>query len=209
MVTKSRSLLENFIDKRVACIFIADMLVLHGIIFRNLDPCRMYAFYYIEFATFLISYSIYNVISDRRLDVAAILLSTLFMLFLMGIFILAAMKSIMPGKFENSNDFINLFYPFVDVPFYLVSIIGAHTLNVKKYLSFETDAAKTEFSKLLLYNFFLIPCLLIVAAFSFVYGTGIEFNMILALIVLRNFMEYKRYNGLQKLISIEKIPVEK
>src|SRR4030095_14437058 len=142
MISKSKSLLETFIDKRVACIFIADMLVLHGVIFRNLDPCRMYAFYYIEFATFLISYSVYNVISDRRLDVSGILLSTLFMLFLMGIFILGAMKSMMPGKFENIADFKDLFYPYVDVPFYLISIISAHTLNVKKYLSFESDAAK-------------------------------------------------------------------
>ena len=195
----------NFIDKRVACIFIADLLVLHGVVFMGMDPCRMYAFYYLEFATFLISYSVYNVFADNRLEVGGIIISTLFMLFLMGFFIVMAMEILMPRNFDNVSDYTRLLYPYVDIPVYLISIIGAHTFNVKKYLSYETDGAKTEFSKLLMYNIFLIPALIFGSVIMLYLIDNIALSMILSLILLRNFIEYKRYSGLQKLNMLKEV----
>ena len=196
---------DYFFKERTILIILSDLLVIYGVLFMNFDVARMYGFYFIDFSVFLISYGVFNLLINKKVEITAVILAISSMLFLIGSFILLAINSILSREISDIQDAVHLFRPYYDVPVFAMLVVRAEYLNVKQLLKFDKALAKSEYSKLLLYNIFLIPILIFAAFFATKININLKISLIVALVLLRNIIEYlgyrsiiiiKRYNGL-------------
>lgn len=165
--------------------------------FLNFNVARMYGFYYIDFSIYLISYVIYNIITVKYLDASNVFFATIVMLTIIGVFIFGVVGSVLAKPFNTFYDIARVFWPYYDLTIFIIFSIRVNYMNVKGYLSFDKDLAKSEYSKLLLYNIFLIPTLIVVAFIVTGLNINLSLSLVLALIVIRNIIEYQGFKSFE------------
>jgi len=126
---------KYFLRERTILIILADVLVIYGVLFLDFNVARMYGFYYIDFSAFLIAYSIFNLINDKKLDASSIITATIFMLILIGFFIFFAISLVLPTQLKSLQDVLNIFYPYYDVPIFTALVIRGDYIMFKVSLN--------------------------------------------------------------------------
>lgn len=183
-------------EKRLLFVLLADIFVFSGVVFLGWSPSKIVAFYFLEMCTLIFSYAIYHFIIKEAHDWVAIITACIGMCVFMGFFFIMIIN--LTGEFEiNKDNYFELFYPYYEVPVFLTSVIGAQIYNTKKYLHMGKEEGKPAFSFVLAYNLLLVPFMLFFSLFLAFINPNTKFNLILSLIIFRNFIEYKRYKSFQ------------
>lgn len=171
-------------DKRSLWLFAADLLILSGVLYFKWNPDRIILFYCFDLGLCVLSFVVYNVILKgytmipNALTASIIVVGPIYFL----------VKSLLTP-------------PYFDFSIFLTFSILAHVYDVKKYLQYEASVAQPGFALYTGMLFVLIPILYYLPKLFETLGISLDVSTVLTFILIRHFVEYKRY---KKFIDIEK-----
>lgn len=193
------------LDNRTIIRLVADLVVISGVVILGWNPARMSAFYYLDTCIVILFFLIYNFILNRNFIISGIVAGVVIAGIMLFYYRIVLDISVMFGFNKASDGITGLLYPYFDVAAFLSFAVFSYVADLKKWLSYDAAFAKPAFAKLLATNLLLIPGLLLGGALLHVFIQNEKVALIIALLVVRHFIEHMRYRSF---CSVEKESTE-